>query len=166
MEFSNFIKRLEDNELTELLNMSDYELTAFVKQQINEEIQKRSNINNEKLKYDNKFFVIYFGDLKKFTNINFSLKRCYFDKNLDEYIINNLEITWSCDPDYFTFNKNDKLWSFELLKNQLTKHDFLFKREVNGDIFDELWKKYADENIPISTIKNRIINEIKMYEEH
>lgn len=33
-------------------------------------------------------------------------------------------------------------------------------------IFDELWKKCTNKNVPISVIKNRIINEIKMYEEH
>ena len=86
MEFSNFIKRLEDNELTELLNMSDYELTAFVKQQINEEIQKRSNINNKnyeivlnnyKYLYGNNFSLSY-EIYKSFTN--------YFNKTaLSEY---------------------------------------------------------------------------------
>ena len=160
IEFTNLLRLLNDDELNYLMSLSDYDMSETIRNLMKKEIERRHNAKNEHLKYDNKRFVIFFGDLENFTGVNFSLKRCYYDKHLEEYVINVIDISWQ--PETYNYYKSDKTWSYELLKNHLT-HDFITIKEVDGDTFDDLWKKYSNENTPISTFKDRIINDIKMF---
>ena len=160
IDFENLLRRYTNDELNYLISLSDYEMTEMIRNSIKKEIERRFNAETEHLKYDNKRFVIFFGDLENFTGVNFSLKRCYYDKHLEEYVINVIDISWQ--PETYNYYKSDKTWSYELLKNHLT-HDFITIKEVDGDTFDDLWKKYSNENVPISTFKDMIINDIKMF---
>ena len=160
IDFENSLRRYTNDELNYLISLSDYEMTEMIRNSIKKEIVRRFNAETEHLKYDNKRFVIFFGDLKNFTGVNFSLKRCYYDKYLDEYVINVIDISWNTES--YNYYKCDKTWSFELLNKHLS-HDFITIKEVDGDTFDDLWKKYSNENVPISTFKDRIINDIKMF---
>ena len=87
IEFTNLLRLLNDDELNYLMSLSDYDMSETIRNLMKKEIERRHNAKNEHLKYDNKRFVIFFGDLENFTGVNFSLKRCYYDKHLEEYVI-------------------------------------------------------------------------------